>query len=65
MTLTLLVKGGRLVNPACHQDEVCDVLIENGKIAAVGRNLAVTEGTEVFDAAAGCSLISKIQAQII
>jgi len=50
MTLTLLVKGGRLVNPACHQDEVCDVLIENGKIAAVGRDLAVAEGTEVLDA---------------
>ena len=30
--MTLLVKGGRVINPAMQQDEICDILIENGKI---------------------------------
>ncbi len=49
MTLTLLVKGGRVVNPAVQQDEICDILIEDGKIKAVGTNLPA-EGAEVYDA---------------
>ena len=49
MTLTLLVKGGRVVNPAMQQDEICDILIENGKIKEVGANLSA-DGAEIFDA---------------
>ena len=49
MTLTLLVKGGRVVNPAMQQDEICDILIENGKIKEVGANLSA-DGAELFDA---------------
>ena len=37
MTLTLLVKGGRVVNPAVNQDEICDILVENGKIKAIAQ----------------------------
>ena len=48
--MTLLVKGGRVVNPALQQDEICDILITDGKIAAVGKNLTA-EGATVFDAA--------------
>ena len=47
--LTLLVKGGRVINPAMQQDEICDILIENGKIKEVGANLQA-DGAEVFDA---------------
>lgn len=47
--MTLLVKGGRVVNPAVQQDEICDILIEDGKIKAVGTNLPA-EGAEVYDA---------------
>ncbi|SKA13659.1 dihydroorotase [Megasphaera cerevisiae DSM 20462] len=47
--LTLLVKGGRVINPAVQQDEICDILIENGKIKAVGANLAA-DGAEIYDA---------------
>ena len=47
--MTLLVKGGRVVNPAMQQDEICDILIENGKIKEVGANLSA-DGAEIFDA---------------
>ena len=47
--MTLLVKGGRVINPAVQQDEICDILIEDGKIKAVGTNLSA-EGAEVYDA---------------
>jgi dihydroorotase len=48
--LTLLVKGGRVINPAVQQDEICDILIENGKIKEMGTNLNAP-GAEVFNAA--------------
>ncbi len=32
----ILIKNGRLVNPATNTDEVMDVAIENGKILKVG-----------------------------
>ena len=44
--MTLLVKGGRVVNPAMQQDEICDILIENGKIKEVGANLSA-DGAEI------------------
>ena len=47
--MTLLVKGGRVVNPAVNQDEICDILVENGKIKAIGKNLPA-DGAEVYDA---------------
>ena len=48
--MKLILKGGRVINPAEHFDEVADVLIEDGKIAAIGKDLAA-EGAEVYDAA--------------
>ena len=50
--MTLLVKGGRVINPALNQDEVCDILIENGKIKAMGNDID-SKGADVFDAS-GC-----------
>lgn len=48
--MSLLIKGGTVVNPAKKQHEVLDILIENGKIAAMGKNLEAADA-EVFDAA--------------
>ena len=30
--MTILLKGGRVINPAENRDETADVLIENGKV---------------------------------
>ena len=43
-----MLKNGRVLSPANHIDEVCDILIEDGKICEIGKNLSA-EGTEVLD----------------
>ena len=47
--LTLLIKGGRVINPALQQDEVCDILIENDKIKEIGRDIQAPEA-QIYDA---------------
>ena len=47
--VSLLIKNGTVVNPAKKQNEVADVLVKDGKIAAIGQNLSA-EGAEVYDA---------------
>jgi dihydroorotase len=49
---SLLLTGGRVIDPANHFDAVADVLILNGKISAVGKNLSAKapKETEHFDA---------------
>jgi dihydroorotase len=37
--MNLLIRNGRLIDPAHHRDETTDVLIENGKIARIGKSL--------------------------
>lgn len=37
--MRLLIKNGRVINPAEGMDEKADVLIENGKIAKIGANI--------------------------
>jgi dihydroorotase len=37
---SLLLAGGRVLDPANHSDFIADVLIRDGKIAAVGKDLA-------------------------
>ncbi|MCB9384561.1 MAG: dihydroorotase [Bryobacterales bacterium] len=46
---TLIIRGGRVLDPAGGFDAVADVWIENGRIAAVGENLE-REGAAVLDA---------------
>ena len=48
----LLVKGGRVIDPANGRDGAFDVLIDDGLIARVGRDLPA-DGVEVFDVARG------------
>mgnify|MGYP001133970293 CR=1 FL=1 len=45
----LVIKNGRVIDPASSLDAVADVAIEDGRFAAVGPNLDTT-GCEVFDA---------------
>ncbi len=48
--MKLLLKGGRVINPAEKFDKIADVLVEDGKIQAIGENLEAA-GAEVYDAA--------------
>jgi dihydroorotase len=45
----LLIKNGRVIDPASGHDGLADVWIEDGVIKGIGSNLTAT-GTEVFDA---------------
>jgi dihydroorotase len=45
----ILIKGGRVISPAQKLDKTCDVLIEKGKIAAIGKDLD-DNGAKVIDA---------------
>jgi dihydroorotase len=45
--MKLLLKGGRVVDPANDRDGELDVLVEDGRIARVGRGLAAGDA-EVF-----------------
>ncbi len=47
--MRLVVKNGRVIDPASRLDAVRDVAIEDGKIAVVGENLDAA-GAEQFDA---------------
>ena len=47
----LLLKGGRVVDPALGLDAVTDVLIAGGKVAQVGAGLSAGTSTRVVDAA--------------
>ena len=46
---SVLLSGGRLVDPSANLDEVADVLVHRGSIAAIGRDLDIPEGTLVID----------------
>ena len=45
----LLIRGGRLVDPAAGRDGAFDVALRDGAVAAVGERLS-PDGAEVFDA---------------
>ena len=47
--MKILIKGGRVIDPANAIDKIADVLVEDGKIAAVGEHLSA-DGAEVFEA---------------
>jgi len=50
--MTLLIKGGRVLNPATNTDKILDVFIEDGKIKEVAEQIDKS-ADEVVDAA-GC-----------
>ncbi|HZI36788.1 MAG TPA: dihydroorotase [Acidimicrobiia bacterium] len=48
--IPLLIKGGRVIDPSRNLDQVADLLVVDGKIAAVGGNIGVPDGAQVQDA---------------
>ena len=46
----VLIRGGRILDPASDRDEMGDLLIEEGLVVAVGQNLAAADA-EVLEAA--------------
>ena len=48
----LLIRGGRVLDPASGRDEIADVLLVDGRVEAVGASLAAVDA-ELVDAA-GC-----------
>jgi dihydroorotase len=45
----LLIRNGRVIDPATQFDGIADILVEDGRIAGVGRDIDAV-GAEVFDA---------------
>lgn len=50
MSSGILIRGGRVVDPARGQDEVADVYLAEGRVEAVGRNVGTPDGAMVVDA---------------
>jgi dihydroorotase len=50
--MNMMLKGGRVIDPANGRDGAFDVLIEDGRIARVGKDLPV-DGVEVMEIARG------------
>ncbi|QQR72513.1 MAG: dihydroorotase [Holophagales bacterium] len=49
--MTLLIRGGRLIDPSQEIDAAFDVLIADGVVAAIGERLEPPAGAEVVEAA--------------
>ncbi len=47
-SVPFLIKGGRLIDPAHHRDEVLDLLVENGKVLRLGKSLPAPAGAHVW-----------------
>lgn len=51
MTYSLVLRGGRVIDPSQNVDAVLDVAFEEGRVSALGKDLEIGQGTQVFDAA--------------
>jgi len=49
--MNLLIKNGRVIDPSQNLDDVSDVLVEAGVVKEIGKNLPVSAGVEIVDAA--------------
>ena len=49
--MAYLLKAAHAIDPQLHLDDICDVLIEDGKIAQIGKDLAAPKDARVIDAA--------------
>ncbi|MGE0352996.1 MAG: dihydroorotase [Gemmatimonadales bacterium] len=47
---TILIRGGRVIDPSQGLDQTADLLLQDGKIESVGQGLGTPEGAEVVDA---------------
>ncbi len=48
--MKLLIKNGRVLDPSQGLDEVLDLLVENGLVKEIGKELSAPPGTELLDA---------------
>ena len=46
----ILFTGGRVIDPSQQVDEVTSLLVQDGRIAGIGRDLGTPDGVEVIDA---------------
>ncbi|MXY13906.1 MAG: dihydroorotase, partial [Chloroflexi bacterium] len=46
----LLIRGGRVIDPADGFDQVADLLVRAGRVEARGRDIAAPDGARQFDA---------------
>jgi dihydroorotase len=46
----MLVKGGRVIDPAQHIDRVADVAIQGGRVRAIRPDIAAADAADVIDA---------------
>ena len=51
--MTILIKGGHVINPATNMDEIADVRIEEDKVAEIGKGLKAKKTDRVIEAK-GC-----------
>jgi dihydroorotase len=52
--MSLLIKGGRVIDPSQGLDEVLDLLVEKGLVKELGKGLSAPAGAEVVDASGKC-----------
>lgn len=45
--MALLLRGGRVIDPAVGLDTVCDVVIRDGRIVEIGENLTIPKGITI------------------
>ena len=48
--MKLLIKGGRVINPATNFDDIADVLIEDGKVVKIAKGIKA-KADEIYEAA--------------
>ncbi len=48
--MDILIKGGRVIDPAQELDGKLDILVADGRIAGIGKKLTAGKGIEVIDA---------------
>ena len=54
--MKLLLKGGRLIDPAAQRDGAFDLLVEDGRVTRVGRDLPA-DGAEVIEVPRGALVV--------
>ncbi|MEO8635182.1 MAG: dihydroorotase [Gemmatimonadales bacterium] len=50
MTSSILIRGGRVIDPSRNSDGIADVYVQDGKIVSVGRNIVGEDGAQIIDA---------------
>ena len=50
MSATILIQGGRVIDPSRGGDGIADVLVRDGRVEAVGRNIPPADGMALLDA---------------